>query len=61
MQQETQKAKVNRTHFTVGGDKISYPGAVSTPTAEMIVAKILFNSIISTKNTKFMTIDISNF
>ena len=55
------KAKVNRTRFTVGGDKVNYPVAVSTPTAEMLVAKILFNSVISTKNSKFMTIDISNF
>ena len=56
-----EKAEVNRTRFTVGGDKINYPGAVSTLTAEMLVAKILFNSVISTKNAKFMTINISNF
>jgi hypothetical protein len=56
-----EKAEVNRTQFTVGGDKINYPGAVATPTAEMLVAKILFNSVISTKDAKFMTIDISNF
>ena len=34
---------------------------MSTPTEEIIVAKILFNRVISTKNAKFMTIDISNF
>jgi len=56
-----EKAKVNRTRFTVGGDRINYPGAVSAPTAEMLVAKILFNSVISTKNAKFITINISNF
>jgi hypothetical protein len=55
------KAKVSKTHFTVGGDKFNYPGAVSTPTAEMLVAKILFNSVISTKNAKFMRIDFANF
>jgi hypothetical protein len=32
------KNEVNRTRFTVGGDKINYPGAVSTPTEEMLVA-----------------------
>jgi hypothetical protein len=32
------KHEVNRTRFTVGGDKINYPGAVSTPTEEMLVA-----------------------
>ena len=51
----------NQTRFTVGGDRINYPGEVGTPTAEMLVAKLLFNSIISTPNAKFMTIDISNF
>jgi hypothetical protein len=51
----------NRTRFTVGGDRINYPGEVGTPTAEMLVAKLLFKSIISTPNAKFMTIDISNF
>ena len=51
----------NRTRFTVGGDKIDYPGEVATPTAYMLVAKILFHSIISTKVARFMTIDTSNF
>jgi hypothetical protein len=40
------KAEPNQTRFTVGGDRINYPGEVATPTAEMLVAKMLFNSII---------------
>ena len=47
--------------FTVGGDRINCPGEVATPTAEMLVAKMLFNSVISTKGARFMTMDISNF
>jgi hypothetical protein len=47
--------------FTVGGDRINYPGKVATPTVEELVAKMLFNSVISMKGTRFMTIDISNF
>jgi hypothetical protein len=47
--------------FTVGGDRINYPGKVAAPTAEMLVAKMLFNSVISTKGAQFMTMDISNF
>ena len=31
------------------------------PTADILVAKILFNSVVSTRNAKFMTMDISNF
>jgi hypothetical protein len=56
-----EKKEPNRTRFVVGGDRINYPGEVATPTADMLVAKILFNSVISTKGAKFMTIDISNF
>ncbi len=47
--------------FTVGGDRINYPGKVATPTAEMLVAKMLFNSVIPMKGAQFMTMDISNF
>ena len=35
-----EKDEPNRTRFTVGGDRINYPGEVATPTAEMLVAKI---------------------
>ena len=40
---------------------INYPGKVATPSAEILVAKMLFNSIISMKGVCFMTMDISNF
>ena len=56
-----EKKEKNRKIFTVGGDKIEYPGEVATLTADMLVAKIFFNGIISTKEAPFMTIDISNF
>jgi hypothetical protein len=58
---QPKKAETNCTKFTVGGDRINYPGEVATPTADMLVAKMLFNSVISTKGARFMTIDISNF
>jgi hypothetical protein len=45
----------------VGGDRINYPSKVATLTAEMLVAKMLFNTVISTKGMRFMTMDISNF
>jgi hypothetical protein len=55
------KTKTNSTRFTVGGNCINYPGAVATPTAKMLVAKLLFNSTISTRGAHFMTMDISYF
>ncbi len=58
---QPKKAEPNCTRFTVGGDRINYPGKVATPTAEMLVAKMLFNNIISTRGARFMTMDISNF
>ena len=51
----------NRTRFVVGGDRINYPGEVAIPTACMLVAKLIFNSVVSTKGSKFMMMDISNF
>ena len=56
-----EKAEKNRTRFVVGGYRINYPGEVVTPTADILVAKILFYSVVSTRNSKFMTMDISNF
>jgi hypothetical protein len=34
-----EKAESNQMGFTVGGDRINYPGNVATPTKEMLVAK----------------------
>jgi hypothetical protein len=58
---QPKKAEPNQTWFTVGGDRINYSGKVPIPTTEMLVAKMLFNSVISTKGARFMTMDISNF
>ncbi len=44
-----EKAEPNQMQFMVGGDRINYPGKVATPTAKMLVAKMLFNRVISTK------------
>ncbi len=56
-----EKAEQKQMQFTVDGNRINYPGKVATPTAEMLVAKMLFNSVISMKGARFMTKDISNF
>ena len=56
-----EKKEPNRTRLTVGGNRVNYPFEVGTPTADMLLAKILFNSVVSTENARFMTIDISNF
>ncbi|KAL7482758.1 hypothetical protein ACHAW6_008417 [Cyclotella cf. meneghiniana] len=55
------KANPNHTRFVAGGNKCNYPFVVASPTAEMLVTKIFFNSVISTPGACFMTMDISNF
>ena len=56
-----EKAESNRTTFMVGRDWINYSGEVATPTSEMLMAKLLISSIISTEGSRFMAMDISNF
>ncbi len=55
------KAEPNQMPFTVGSDRINYPGKVASPAAEMLMAEMLFNSVISMKGARFMTMNISNF
>jgi hypothetical protein len=51
----------NRTRLVAGGNRVHYPGDAGTPTANLLTVKLLLNSIISTTNAKFMTIDIKDF
>ena len=51
-----QKAETHRTRLTVGGNLIRFPGDVTTPTAYLITAKLIFNSVSSKKsNTSHQT------
>ncbi len=55
------KEETECTRFTVGGDRINYPDDCGTLTADMILIKILVNSILSTPNAKCIMIDITDF
>ena len=55
------KKEVERTRLTIGGNLIDYPSDVSTKTADLTTAKLLFNSVISMPNAKFMGIDLKKF
>ena len=57
----TEKKDPYRTRATMGGNLINYPEDVGTPTANLLLIKIFFNSVISTPGAKFATADISNF
>jgi hypothetical protein len=51
----------NRTRLVAGGDRVHYPEDAGTPTADLLTVKLLLNSVISTPNAKFMTMDIKDF
>ena len=53
--------ELNRIRLMAGGNLINYLWDVSIATAEMLLVKIFFNSIISTPGAKFMTMEIKNF
>ena len=55
------KAEPRRVRLTVGGDKVDYPGEVSTKTSDLITAKCLLNSIVSTPNARMACFDIKDF
>ena len=50
-----------RVRMTAGGDQVAYIGDCSTKTANLTTAKCLFNSVVSTPQAKFMTMDIKDF
>ncbi len=56
-----EKEDPNHTRVTVGGNLLHYPGNCSTPTVGMITVKLHLNSIISTKNARYCTIDLKGF
>jgi hypothetical protein len=51
----------NRTRLVAGGNRVHYLEDAGTPTANLLTIKLLLNSIISTPNAKFMTMDIKDF
>eukprot|EP00804_Cyclotella_cryptica_P013268 CCRYP_007040-RA/>CCRYP_007040-RA protein AED:0.41 eAED:0.41 QI:0/0/0/1/1/1/2/0/513 len=56
-----EKSDPDRTHITIGGNRICYPGDVGTKTAPLELVKLMINSVLSQHNAKFCTFNISNF
>ena len=55
------RTETHRTRLTAGGDRINYPEDVGTPTADMTLVKVFFNSVISTKGAKCVMLDVKDF
>ncbi len=56
-----QKADPNQIQITAGGNLINYPGKLTTRTANITTAKLLWNSVLSMPGAKYMCLDIKNF
>ena len=55
------KSETHRVRMTVGGNLLDYADDTSSPKVALTTSKILFNSIVSTQNVKFLGLDIKNF
>ena len=51
---------MHRVRLTVGGDKLVFDGDTATQCASITTAKVLINSVISTKGARFGVINIKN-
>ena len=56
-----QKDDQNHVRITAGGNLIIYPGELTTRTADITTSKMLWNGVLSTKNAKYMCLDIKFF
>ena len=58
---QPQKEDTNRIHITASGNLIKCDGELSVRSANITTAKLRWNSIISTKNTRYMYLNLSLF
>jgi hypothetical protein len=52
-----EKEEKERFRLVVGGDRITYKGDAGTPTADLLTIKLVVNSVVSTPNAKYLTLD----
>ena len=55
-----QKLDPNRVHITVGGNLIKCPGGLTARIIEITTTKIVWDSIISTKQARYACLDVDN-
>ena len=58
---QPQKYVTHRALLTVGGNIINLPGEVTKSTKYITTSNLIFNSVLLTKNEKFMCHDIKHF
>jgi hypothetical protein len=57
----TEKKNPRRIRWTVGGDRVEYPGDTITQTADLTTVKVLINSVLSMPSAKMVTTDLKDF
>ena len=55
------KENPNRTRITVTGSQICYSGDVGTPTGSLELVKLIINSVLLRRNTRFVSFNLENF
>ncbi len=55
------KADLHCIRITAGDNLINYPGKLSTRTADLTTSKLMWNSVLSPKGTKYMCLDVNFF
>ena len=58
---QPQKEDPNCVRITVGDNLIDYPYELSTRIADLMTTKIMWNSVISTPGSQYITSDVKNF
>ena len=58
---QTHKTETHRIRFTVGGNRLDFPGYTTTNCASLTTTKFILNSTISTPGARFITLDIKKF
>ena len=57
----SQRAEKRQARLVISGNHVNFTGEIGTPTAAMLLVKIMLSSVISAPGANFMTIDVSNF
>ena len=55
------KEETHRVRVTIGGDKLTYEGPTATYSASLVFVKTHLNSVLSTPNARYATLDIKDY
>ena len=55
------KEEPHRVRVTIGGDKLMYEGPTATHSASLELVKTHLNSVVSTLNARYATLDIKDY